>query len=623
MAMPTVILEVAFTTDPGATPTWTDISDYLREFTIHRGKTGELDRYAAGRATFVLANEDRRFDPMYTSSPYSPNVVPMRKVRLRSTYAAVTYDEFTGYADGWSQTYEHPQEARCTLTATDAFKVLANIELPSSAYATEVRADSPSHWWRLGEPAGSTLALDTIGTSHLSAFGSPTFGAAGLTVRDPDTAVTLPGVATQRFEVETAAGPTGTDWTFEFIMKQAPFTSAGAAASGVIYSSQAYAVLNVGVFAVFVMASDSGVSPNKLEVVINDNLGYTGATVADSTPHHVAITRSGATTLVYVDGTLSLTVPAYTAGATTADTVARLFPVLSGSYNALSGTYDEIAIYPTALSAARIAAHSSARAVAWSGETSGARVGRILDAAGWASADRNIDTGVATLQGADLGGNALAALQKVEETEQGRLFVTGDGKVRFIARDKLLQAPYTTSQATFGDSGAELEYEDLTYRYDDSLIFNEAVVSRADGTAQTVKDATSQTRYLRRTRVVDGLLHVSDATSVDLANWIVAHYKDPLLRVTDLTLHPTAGNETTHFPQVLGRELAERVTVRRKPQNLGTVIDQAVAIEGIEHSVSAVDWVTRWNLSPAETETYWILGVAGASELGETSRLAF
>jgi hypothetical protein len=288
-----------------------------------------------------------------------------------------------------------------------------------------------------------------------------------------------------------------------------------------------------------------------------------------------------------------------------------------------TAVYDEVAIYPTALSGTRLAAHNAAARTAWSGDTSGARIGRLLDIGGWSATDRNIDTGVSVLQSVELGGNLLAALQKVEDTEQGRLFVTGDGKVRFIARDKLLQPPYTTSQGTFGDSGTELEYEDLTYRYDDSLIYNEAVVSRLNGTAQTVKDTTSQTRYLRRTRVLDGLLHTSDVTSVDLANWILAHYKDPLLRVTDLALHPTAGNEATHFPQVLGRELADRVTVRRIPQNLGAAIDQVVLIEGVEHNVSAVEWVTKWNLSPAETQAYWIVGVVGASEVGQTTRVGF
>jgi hypothetical protein len=353
------------------------------------------------------------------------------------------------------------------------------------------------------------------------------------------------------------------------------------------------------------------------------NTVTSSVTLAAGVTYHLAATFDGSNQKLYVDGVdVTTGAAAFTTPVINAN-LSRIGAGFPGVAASATAVYDEVVIYPTALSAARIAAHNAAARTAWSGETSGVRIGRLLDAAGWSATDRNIDTGVAVLQSADLGGNVLAALQKVEETEQGRLFIAGDGRVRFIARDKLLQPPYTTSQATFGDSGAELEYEDLTYRYDDALIFNEVVVSRADGAVQTVKDTTSQTRYLRRTRVLDGLLHTSDVTSIDLANWVLAHYKDPILRVVGLTLHPTAGNESTHFPQVLAREPADRVTARRKPQNLGTVIDQSVAIEGIEHTVTAVDWVTKWNLSPAETEAYWILGVVGASELGQTTRLGF
>jgi hypothetical protein len=606
LSFPTVICEVAFATDPGATPTWVDISDYVRDFSTNRGRTGELDRFAAGRATILLANADRRFDPSYAAGPYYPDVVPMRRIRVRATYNAITYDLFNGYVDGWEQTYQHPQEALCSLTATDAFKVLANIEIPPSVYAAEVLADSPSHWWRLGDPAGSTSAIAEVGTAHLTVVGTPTFGSAGLTVRDPDTAVSFTTVGSG---LVAAAGvfPSGTGPFMIELLTRLP----SYAITRVLINSNAYPS-NLSI-------SNSAGGATLSATVAGTSVSSTGLDVEDDEPHHVALVRDGSDRLyLYVDGVdITSGTPSSAASIDVDKMTVGNTPTFENTPNHV---IDEVVVYDTALSAARILAHANARATAWSDDLSGARVGRILDAAGWPAADRQIDTGVAVLQGADLGGNALAALQKVEETEQGRLFVTTDGKVRFIGRDKLLQAPYTTSQATYGDSGAELEYDDLVYRYDDQTIYNEAHVSRVDGTVAVVRDTTSQTRYLRRVKVIDGLLHASDTTSIDLANWTVAHYKDPLLRVTDLTLHPTAGNETTHFPEVLGTELAERVTVRRRPQNLGAAIDQETHVEGIEHSVTAIDWVTKWNLSPAETESYWIWGV---STWGESTRWGF
>jgi hypothetical protein len=396
MALPTITAEAALTTDPGAAPAWTDLSDYLEDFIVHRGRDQELSRFGAGTATLVLANEDRRFDPTHAAGPYYGNVLPMRRIRIRATFAAVTYDIFNGYADGWGQSYAPPAVATCTLTATDAFKVLAGIDLAVASY-----------------PAG---------------------------------------------------------------------------------------------------------------------------------------------------------------------------------------------------------------------QSSGDRIHDILDAAGWPAADRDIDTGAAVLQAADVSGSALAALQKIEETEQGRLYVTAGGLVRFVGRDSLLTAPYTVAQANFGDTPPELEYADLKWRYDDQTIVNEANVTRAGGATQTVSDAASQTRFLRRSRTIGGLLHESDLASADLANWIVSHYSEPVMRATGMRLEPSvsASLGTSHYPQVLGRELGDRVNVKRRPQGVGSAIDQDALIEGITHQGHGTQiWDTDWNLSPADAQIYWALGVAGQSELGTTTRLSY
>lgn len=615
MAFPTITLEVAFTTNPGATPSWTDISAYLEgAMAIHRGRSQESEAFRAGTLELTLQNEDRRFDPSYTSSPYYPNVVPMRRVRARAVYSAVTYDLFNGYVDGWDQLYEHPGVAHCRLTATDALKVLANVELAASAYAAEVLADSPAAWYRLGEPVGSARFLDSVGTLHLDITASaPTLGVPGMVTNDPDTAVDFSGGTHQG----ATRGPglpsvTGAPFTFEMIFR-APSPS-GASLYG--------EVNDVGGLKGWAVELDGSWHP-KITVITATASGSVTTTsdITDGNPHHVAFTwTAGGTLTAYFDGVAQAT----------AAVVAGTFPspsyaVLSGAIIPVSGgtsaggTYDEVAVYPTALSAARIAAHSSARAAPWNGDLSGARVGRILDAAGWPAADRLIDTGVAVLQSAELGGTALAALRKVEETERGRLFVTAAGLVRFISREMLIQAPYTTSQATFGDSGAELEYADLRYRYDDSTIANDIVVSRLNGTTQRATDATSVAAYLRRSKVINGLLHQSDVTSADLANWELAHYKDPLLRATEVRLEPDAGNDTTHYPQALGRELSDRVTVRRRPQSVGSAIDQDAWVESINHQATALGWKTDWNLSPADaaaTAGIWDTGLWDSAKWG-------
>lgn len=624
MGMPTTVVEVAFTTNPGATPTWTDVSAYLKAFTVHRGRADELSAFNGGQASITLDNVDRRFDPSYTSSPYSPNVIPMRRIRIRATYNAITYDVFNGYVTNWRQVYSPPQEAECVLEATDAFKVLANIVLPASAYDIEVAPDGPDLWWSLGEPAGSTVVYDRSGNNRTGTMTGTavTFGSAGLIAHDPDRAATF----TQTTGAYISA-PTGltldqaTPWAVELWFQPTATPATWILVSGGPAGPTGGNVLSISTTATavsFTVLNDAGGSAGSVTLVTTLNVGQA---------YHLVFTHDSDRILrIYVDGALAATAGAAGAG-TFSLTRLHLGPQPSSASLTPNAVIDEFAIYQggatTALSTARIAAHRAAGYAPWSGDLTGTRVGRILDAAGWPTADRNLDAGSSTLQPVDLGTNALDALQDVEQTEFGALFVTAAGLVRFIGRQALQQAPYTTSQGTFGDFGAELEFGDLTFEYDDNLIVNEAYVSRTDGLVQTASDAASQTKYLRRTKVVSGLLHQSDITSLDAANWIVAHYKDPILRVTGMRLEPSAGNETTHFPHALGRELMERVTVNRRPQNLGAAITQDSQIQGIEHSVTPTQWVTTWNLSPAETQVYWILGTAGLSELDQTTRLGF
>jgi hypothetical protein len=67
------------------TPTFAeDISIYVREASTHRGAQRELERIEAGTASIVLDNRDGRFTPLNPASPYYPNILPMRRIRIRA-----------------------------------------------------------------------------------------------------------------------------------------------------------------------------------------------------------------------------------------------------------------------------------------------------------------------------------------------------------------------------------------------------------------------------------------------------------------------------------------------------------------------------------------------------------
>lgn len=119
---------------------WTDISDFVLAVSTRRGSNrvaSPIVRYETGTATIVLDNSDRRFDPTNLAGPYVvagvTQVTPMRAVRVRVSYLGITYDIFRGFADEWRLSYDLPSMSTVVLTASDAFKVLGNIDRAAGA----------------------------------------------------------------------------------------------------------------------------------------------------------------------------------------------------------------------------------------------------------------------------------------------------------------------------------------------------------------------------------------------------------------------------------------------------------------------------------------------------------
>lgn len=120
-----------------------DITQFVRSFSINRGRRNDLERFGTGTAQIVLSNLDRRFDPSNTSSPYYnatvgvTGVVPAIPIVVRATWGAFTYPLFRGFIDSWQFDYatNGVGDATATINCSDAFKVLSNVigGLPASA----------------------------------------------------------------------------------------------------------------------------------------------------------------------------------------------------------------------------------------------------------------------------------------------------------------------------------------------------------------------------------------------------------------------------------------------------------------------------------------------------------
>lgn len=249
----------------------------------------------------------------------------------------------------------------------------------------------------------------------------------------------------------------------------------------------------------------------------------------------------------------------------------------------------------------------TAAAPVGAGEDAGARVGRILDSAGWPAADRIIDTGSSTLQATDLAGSALTELQLAVDSELGELYVDGAGRAVFRSRAATLtDARSVTPQAVFGPAVGEHRYVDAAPDYDDTQLANKVTAGVVAGVEQVAQDATSQAAYLIRTASRTDLILQTDAAAASWAGFVLYISKDPELRFSALTVNPRV-NPADLYPQVLGRELGDRITVRLIPPGGGDPIVRDCFIRGIEHTVGPMQWQTTWTLGSATKYAFLIL----------------
>jgi len=267
-------------------------------------------------------------------------------------------------------------------------------------------------------------------------------------------------------------------------------------------------------------------------------------------------------------------------------------------------------------------------------QPSGSRIGSILTAAGWFTDHRRIDSGNTVLQATTYGDSVLNLIQLAADTEIGELYVDGSGNLTFRHRQALLtDTRSTTAQAVFGDApgtadpeGTELACEAIGRADDDTTLANDIQITRAGGTLQEAQDAMSQAKYLfPRSYARSDVILQSDAEALTYAQWVLYVSASPTDRFDTLVIDPVA-DPANLFPQVLGREIGDRIMVYRRPQNSGITIGRPCLIRGITHNidVTAGTWQTTWDLEDATRYAgFLILDDPALGKLNSGNRAAY
>ena len=407
------------------------------------------------------------------------------------------------------------------------------------------------------------------------------------------------------------------------------------------------------------------ISYNRLQLLVNGTVicVSNAAGLLDGNWHHVVVTfaESGGNTTViaYLDGTedagLSRTI-----SANYSDPVGTVVGCNAGAINGFPGILDEVALYNSALVNTDIVGHyqqglwfqSSGETGANMPSTGPSAVGRlnhVLAVSGFGgtyaigspyitSVYGEVDPVTTT--------TCLDYIQILMETEPGIIFAGQDGNIYALNRQYVIgyggafgimnSARAAISQGIFGDTSGStyrFEYKGFDVGQDDLDIWNDIQAKSArPGTPapvlQEVNEETDSTgiallsgnQYgVRTLQGLTNLLFVNDSDALAVAQQYLVWYAAGLQRAPLITIQNTSA-QGANIPQMLGRNIYDRLTIQYQGQTAGAAFSQDSLIESIEHDVdvSTGIWATSFAQSPYEISKVQIsAGGQGNAPVGQ------
>jgi hypothetical protein len=597
-----------------ASITYTDVSTAVRSVQIKRGRSSELDDFTTGNCQIILSNEDRTFDPENTVGAYYGKLTPGRPIRVQATAPGGSAQTiFQGYVDQWDQQYTNPSDAVAVVTASDAFKVLNLITLPSY-WEYQVREDGPTAWFRFDDGDTPTQPFETISGRSVGSWkttaGAATTGASTGSLVANDSSVSAVFDGTDFIEIPIGfLGDPFVDFRAKTVECWISTSTTTDGKYGIFYKGGYEYTLALGM----VVTGGVGVIQGQIGSTAGFNSALvrtSGITVNDGKPHHIVLKLDydNALRQLWVDGVLATIEDFFTTLSVSSEpniVVGKPYTSsATATYNMTSyfvGTVDELCLYANSfLTSTQIANHYAiGKGTYLTGNTATQRLDSLLAMADWMSDGETFSTATSTVQGIDTQNDTLlSALKECETADQGRLFCDRSGLVKFISHNEMaVNSTYNTSQRTFGDGTGELPYLDLEFTYNDQLIYNRTNVARREGATAVVNDTTSQGQYFIRTDSLSGLINNTDEAMDDIARVRLATYKQPQLRIEQMRFSPR--RLTSMYAATITDDIGTRITVKRRPQGVGSVISKELIVEGITHDIGISSWVTTYNLSPA------------------------
>jgi len=601
--MPVVGVFISFTDGPYVVdPNWVEVTQYVRDINVRRGRSNDLQQFPSGSATVTLDNRARLFDPFNTAGTYYGNLKPRRQIKIVGQYAGITYPIFRGFIAGWPVGYtEGGKDSTVDIDCFDALGLLAAETTANDWAYYYTNLLSPTHYWRCNDTQSSALVVDTfaVGQPDLSLpAGSPIVDASPMA----NGLISNSMYIYSRQKVGSSTSTTVADFTVMFWALN-PSQQAGSGSN-----------ISIGNYGTRIEMEWGNTADPYFDIYNQTRrTRYTITGLNRQLPTHFAFAVSSnagsdPTAVIYVNGTVVTPTVTYNASAVTVNTLyLSLFAVQVQEIVLLSGikTATEITnVYKACTS--READSALDRLTLLDGQTD---FSTFLT-----SFSTSAVSSVSQLSNAQF---ILNEMQIVTDGESGELYVDRSGVLYFVARDWFATSTRSnTSQVTFTDIGTGVFYDHASLRmaYDADLVRNDVTVSfTGNGNVNSV-DATSVSSFGSASETVSTYL-ADPAQAKTLANYLVTIYKNPKLRIEPFLVKGQR-NPTYDWPRLLALELLDRFTFVRTPST-GSAISQDMLLQSIEHRITPGTWETVVNGSARFTGWF----IIGTSLIGGTDVL--
>ena len=277
-----------------------------------------------------------------------------------------------------------------------------------------------------------------------------------------------------------------------------------------------------------------------------------------------------------------------------------VYPIFSGFITSYTTTEPRNATdvaYTTiqAVDALRLAQNAQISTVADStaGQLSGTRINKILDQIAWPTIMRDVDSGLTTMA-SDPGTarTSLAAMITVTNSEYGAFYVGKNGY--FVFQDRNVTAGSVGgTPVVFNDNGSDIGYANAVWRLDDTLVFNQANITRTGGTTQTAINQASIDKYFAHTYNQQNLLMQTDTVALNYARAYVASRAETSIRCDAIELDLYTDNYNAGITAALDLDFFDPITITtNQPGN--STLTKTLQVFGVAHNITPNRWRTTF-----------------------------